>query len=102
MEDLITGFFEFFFDLLIGLVNILFIPIDSLINNFMPTISSGIDYINQFFAYILQFIPWVMSWFNLPLPFLQLILSYYTFKLTVPLLVHTVKLAISWYEKIKL
>lgn len=90
------------FNLVISLVDVILSPIDLLINNALPSIATGLNYVSSFFNYILGFIPWIMSWFHLPQEFITLVIAYYTFKLTVPLTVHTVKLAVSWYDKLKL
>ncbi len=87
-------------NLVIFLVNLLLTPIDMLINEYLPSVSTGLQYINDFFDYILSFIPWIISWFNIPTLFIELVIAYYVFKLTVPFIVHTVKLALAWYEKI--
>lgn len=81
-------------------VNLLMTPIDSFINAYIPSVATGLEYVGNFFNYIIGFIPWIMSWFNLPTLFIELIIAYYVFKLTVPLLVHTFKLIISWWEAI--
>lgn len=97
INAILTGIFS----LIISLVEILLTPIDALINSALPSIGTGLDYIANFFNYILSFIPWILSWFNFPQLFLELVVAYYTFKLTIPLAVHTIKLAISWYDSIK-
>lgn len=97
INALLTGIFN----LIIGLVNALLSPIDALIEQFIPDLATGLSYISNFFNYIGNFISYILSWFHLPTQFITLIVAYWTFKLTVPLLVHTVKLAISWYDKLK-
>lgn len=87
-------------DLVIFLVNLLLLPIDLLINEYLPSVSVGIQYINDLFDYILQLIPYILSWFNIPPLFIQLVVSYWVFRLTLPYIVHTVKLALAWYNKI--
>lgn len=89
------------FNLVLGLVDVILIPIDSAIETFLPGVSTALSYIGQFFNYILQFIPYICSWLHLPTFLIDFVIAYYVFKLTVPLLVHTVKLAISWYDKLK-
>ena len=89
------------FNLVLGLVDVILSPIDSLISQFLPGISDVLNYIGQFFNYILQFIPWLCSWLHLPSWLISFVIAYYVFKLTVPLLVHTVKLALSWYNRLK-
>lgn len=89
------------FNLILSLVSVILTPIDNVISQFLPGVSSVLDSISQFFNYILQFIPWIMSWFHLPSWLISFVISYYVFKLTVPLIVHTVKLALSWYNRLK-
>lgn len=89
------------FKLVISLVSVLLTPIDSLINSAFPAIANGIFYLDLFLTYIGNLIPWILSWFHLPNAFLTLVVGYMTFKLTLPLAVHTIKLAIKWYNAIK-
>ncbi|MBE6146984.1 MAG: hypothetical protein E7168_01470 [Firmicutes bacterium] len=97
INAILTGIFK----LVIVLVETLLTPIDLIINNALPSVADGISYVNSFIDYILSFIPWVCSWFNFPQLFIDLVIAYFTFKLTVPLAVHTIKLALAWYDKIK-
>lgn len=89
------------FTLVLGLVDLILTPIDSLIESFLPALSDVLNYIGQFFNYILQFIPYICSWLHLPTFLVDFVIAYYIFKLSVPLLVHTIKLAISWYDRLK-
>lgn len=89
------------FNLVLALVEVILAPIDSLITQFLPGLSDVLNYIGQFFNYILQFIPWICSWLHLPTWLITFVIAYYVFKLSVPLLVHTAKLAISWYNRLK-
>lgn len=98
---MINAILKGIFRLVIALVNLLLTPIDTLINNAFPSISSVLNTIGDFFNQILGFIPWILSWFHLPSYFITFVVAYWVFKLSVPLVVHTVKLAIKWYDKIK-
>lgn len=98
---MINAILKGIFKLVISLVSLLLSPIDSLINSAFPVISEGINYINSFLNYIGSLIPYILSWFHLPTAFITLIVGYLTFKLTLPLTIHTIKLAIKWYDKIK-
>lgn len=89
------------FNLILSLVSVILTPIDNLIAQFLPSISEVLSYIGQFFNYILQFIPWICSWLHLPSWLITFVISYWTFKLTVPLLVHSLKSALSWYNRLK-
>lgn len=98
---MINAILKGIFSLVISLVSLLLTPIDLAINSALPGVSTALTHISNFFNYIIGFIPWILSWFNLPGWFLTFVVGYWTFKLTVPLAIHTVKLALSWYDKIK-
>lgn len=98
---MINAILKGIFSIIISLVNLLLVPLDTLINSALPSISTGLEYVNNFIDYILNFIPWICSWFNFPQAFLTLLIGYYTFKLTIPLAVSTIKMAIDWYNKLK-
>lgn len=88
--------------LIMSLVSALLSPIDLLIEQFLPDLSVGISAIGAMLNYVSNFMGFIISATGLSSATLSLIVSYYTFKLTVPLLVHTVKTAIKWYNALKL
>ena len=51
--------------LIISLVGIILSPINLLINQFMPNLSTAFSTINQFFDTIGGVIPWVLSYFGI-------------------------------------
>ena len=97
INAILTGIFN----LVIGLVNVILSPIESIISNYIPSLDNAFSMVSLLFDNLVNFIPWVISWTGLNSTILGLIVSYFTFRLTVPFLVHTVKLAISWYDKLK-
>lgn len=90
------------FSLIMTLVNVLLAPIDGLVSTFLPDISEALGYVNGFFDYISDFVPFVISYTGLNELVLSGIYDITVFILTVPLMVHTIKLAINWYNKLKL
>lgn len=88
-------------NLLISLVNLLLVQIDNIIASTLPELSEAIDFVGQFFSFLSNLLPWAISWFGLEPFVIELFVSYVTFILTVPLLIHTIKLAIKWYDKLK-
>lgn len=98
IKAIINGVFK----LIMSLVNLLLLPIDTLIANFLPEVSQVLGYINDFFDLIGDFIPFVISYTGLNEFVLSSIITIVTFILTVPLMVHTIKLALAWYNKLKL
>lgn len=88
--------------LVISLVSLLLAPIDALIEQFLPDVGNMLDLVNNFFNYISNFISWAISWTALNDTTRGIIVAYFTFILTVPLLISTIKLALKWYDKLKL
>lgn len=88
--------------LVIGLVNVLLTPIDLAIQSALPDLSSGISAIGSFFSLALQNIGFAISLTGLSSTAISLIILYFTFKLTIPITFSTIKLAIKWYNKLKL
>lgn len=97
INKLLMGIFK----IIISLVSLLLTPIDTLISQFLPGISDGLNMIANLIQQLCNVIPWVMSWLGLNSTVVGLLVGYLTFKMTVPLAVHTVKLAIKWYDKLK-
>lgn len=99
---MINAFLTGIINLISDLVNVILLPIDILINSYMPDLVGVLTAIEDFFDWVCGFIPFVCSWLNIPSWFISFVITLFTFKLTVPLLVHTVKLGIAWYDKLKL
>ncbi len=97
IKAIINGIFK----LVISLVSILLTPIDLIIEQFLPDISNALKYVSDFFDIIGDVAAFVVSYTGLNLTVLGIIVSISTFILTVPLMVQTIKLAISWYDKLK-
>lgn len=89
------------FKLIIGLVSVILSPIDTLITNALPSLANALEAVNQFFNLISNGIGWAVSLTGLSNETLSLIVVYFTFKLTAPMLFYMIKLALSWYNKLK-
>lgn len=87
--------------LIMGLVSILLAPIDVIITNFLPDLSGAINAIGSFFDMASSSLGWCISLIGLSSEALSLIVVYFTFKLSVPILVSTTKTAIKWYNALK-
>lgn len=97
INSILTGIFK----LIIGLVSSLLSPIDALITSVLPGLSDALTAVASFFTYIGSSIGWVISLTGLSSETLSLIVLYFTFKLTAPMLFYMIKLALSWYNKLK-
>ena len=87
--------------LIISLVNLILSPIDNLITSALPDLSNALTSVGNFFTICLQSIGWVISLSGLSNSVISIIVVYFVFKLTAPLLFYFIKLAISWYDKLK-
>lgn len=97
IEGIIKGLFTF----VINLINLLIVPLDLIIASALPSLSNILNYISEFFNYISNFIPWVVSYLGLPTEVLNIIVAYFVFKITVPITVASIKIAIKWYNALK-
>lgn len=97
INAILTGIFK----LIIGLVSLILSPIDALITNALPSLDNALTAVASFFTYIGSSIGWVISLTGLSSETLSLIVLYFTFKLTAPMLFYMIKLALSWYNKLK-
>lgn len=97
INKLLMGIFK----LIIGLVSVILSPIDTLITNALPSLANALEAVNQFFNLISTGIGWVVSLTGLSNETLSLIVVYFTFKLTAPMMFYMIKLALSWYNRLK-
>lgn len=97
IKAIINGIFK----LIVGLVNLILAPIDLAISAALPSVSSALSMVSSFFNWIGQFVSWVWSWTGFNSVITSLFIGFLVFKFTVPFTVHTVKLAIQWYDKLK-
>ena len=87
--------------LIVGLVSLILSPIDNLIMSALPDLSNALTAIGSFLNLIAQGVGWAVSATGLSNETLSLIVMYFGFKLSAPLLFYMIKLAISWYDKLK-
>lgn len=88
-------------NLIISLVNVILLPFDALIQSALPNLSDAFTSIGQFLNIATSSIGWVISLTGISSTAISLIVAYYGFKLTAPLLFYMIKLALSWYNKLK-
>ena len=88
-------------NLIINLVNVILLPFDTLIENALPNLSNAFSSIGEFLNISTSSIGWVISLTGISSTAISLIVAYYGFKLTAPLLFYMIKLALSWYNKLK-
>lgn len=87
--------------LIINLVSVILLPFDSIIQSVLPDLSNAFSSIGQFLNIATSGIGWVISLSGISTTALSLIVAYFGFKLTAPLAFYMIKLALSWYNKLK-
>ena len=87
--------------LIVSLVSIILTPIDNLIQSALPELSSAFTAIGNFLNIISSGIGWAISLTGLSSSAIGLIVAYYVFTLTAPMLFYMIKLALSWYNRLK-
>lgn len=87
--------------LVVGLITYILTPIDNLITAALPDLSNALTSIGTFLSIATSCIGWVISLFGLSSDVISLIVLYFGFKLTAPLLFYFIKLALSWYNRLK-
>lgn len=87
--------------LIISLVTLILTPIDNLIQTAVPDLSSAFTAIGNFLNVISSGLGWAISLTGLSSSAISLLVSYYVFTLTAPLLFYMIKLALSWYNRLK-
>ena len=98
INAILTGIFN----VIISLVSVILSPIDNLIVSYLPDVANGITAIGQLFSTIGTSIAWGISLTGISSECISLIVTYYVFKLTVPMLFYLIKLALAWYNKLKI
>lgn len=98
---MIGAIFNTLFNLIISLVNILLTPLDMLIQAAFPSVADFLSSVNAMFSLVLSGLGWVIGLTCLPPLAFQLLLLYFTFVLTVPLAISSIKLVIRWYNALK-
>lgn len=98
IQAILTGIFK----LVISLVNILLSPIDTLITNTLPDVSSALNAFNALIDYVLNFIGYVVDMSGLSSTAINLIIIYFSFILLSRPVIYVIKLALKWYKTLKI
>ena len=87
--------------LIISLVNLILSPIDNLITSALPSLSGALNSVSGFLSLCTRSIGWVISLTGLSSDCISMIVLYFGFSLTAPMLFYLIKLALSWYNRLK-
>lgn len=90
------------FKLVTKFINILLYPINALIVSFLPSFNNMLGYISDFFTTASEYIGFITDSLFIDTNVLSFLILYWTFKLTFPLAVSSIKLVVKWYNSLKL
>lgn len=97
IQSILTGVFK----LVTSLVSLILAPIDLAISTALPGVADALNMVASFFNWLGQALAWCWSWVGFNSTVTSLFVGYLVFKYTVPFAIHTAKLAIQWYDKLK-
>lgn len=102
IDSLINGFFKILMSFIIGIFNIIMIPIDFLLKSLLPFVYEDfITPINNLLNSFINFVPFIADLTFLPAFVLHLIVSFLIFKYTVKFTVFSIKLIVKWWNYLK-
>ena len=103
LEDLsLSNFLLGVINFIVGFISLLLVPIDNLILSLLPDLSNALTAIGSYLNIISQGLGWAISLSGLSSTTISLIITYYVFKLTAPISLYLIKLAVAWYNKLKI
>lgn len=85
----------------VSVVNLIFTPINYTIENYLPSIDTGLNAISDFINYIGGYIDFIMGWLDIPSYILQLLSAYIIFIITIRPLTYGIKILFKWISKFK-
>lgn len=87
--------------ILLGLIRIIMLPIDFIINQFIPNFSQLTTNIISFFETVTTYLGWAINAIPLNSIALALIVAFWTFKLSAPVIAWLLKLTFKWWRAVK-
>ena len=87
--------------LIVSLVTVILAPFDALIQSALPQLSDAFTAIGVLLDFIGDGLAWAISLSGLNRGALSLLVAYWVFTLTAPMLFYMIKLALSWYNRLK-
>jgi len=101
LQPIVLSVFNVFLGVIYGLLSIVLIPLDALVDTFAPALTDYISAITDFLDLITTYIGWAIDASGIPVPILGLIVAYLVFKLTAPVQVWLIKFGVMWYSRLK-
>lgn len=90
------------FSLILNLVSLILYPINALVTNAIPGLDKAFLTIENLFTLLFEYVGWGADALMLNSETISLIIGTLTFRLTLPIAVNSIKLAVKWYDKLKI
>lgn len=97
-SNFLASLFELLIDVMIGLVQLILLPFDLLIKNYIPELNDLLFTINDVFVMVGHYTGWAISALAIPGTVISLVLLYYTFDLTVSIASWSYKIVLKWVD----
>lgn len=97
---MIESVFNFILNFIMSMVELLLIPLDLIISQFIPDLSEIITSINEYLNLSYTYISFIVDFTFLSSFAVNLLFSFMLFKLTVPVSAYVIKLALNWWKKL--
>lgn len=98
ISKILSGIFK----IIMKLVAVLLSPIDNLITQFLPGVSSVLGFITNALNLVGEFFGWIIDASLINHEVVAFLITVLTFRLTVPLMVSSIKLVVKWYNSLKI
>lgn len=99
--ELLGIFLQSLLKRIIFIVNIILFPVDTFVANSFPAFYNTTVYITDMLQYALTYVNYVLDSFGFESITILFLVSYLIFKVTLPLQIWFIKLAVRWYNAIK-
>ena len=101
LSGFLEGFLQFILDFILFICSSILWPVDFVIDSLFPDISSALSYVSQAFNYAFNYVGWFFDVLGLESFTITFLVEFIIFRLTLPLQLWVIKLAINIYNKIK-
>lgn len=101
ISDILITIFNILMAVVLMLLKLILMPIDYLIAQSIPSLSDAFTAVGSYLSAIVTNIGWVLSITGIPGIAFGLVVVYWLFKLTLPVNVWFIKLAVAWYHRLK-
>ena len=92
--------FNFILALIQRIITIAFTPINTIVQNYFPDLTSALNYITSFFNHLKQYSAFIMSYTGLSDVVIQIIVTLFIASILIPFAVHGIKLGLKWWEEL--